>query len=224
MTEGGFYQQKRTNPQAVAIVVLLHGAALTALLTIKGDLVRRIVDRPTNVQFIPQPKIPPEKPKPQPPQPRQVPQTHIATPQPIVRTQPLGPLFPQAPINPLPPPLPGPIASTTIDLPPVPPQPPHKSQSARARADLSSYVHDTDYPDAALRNDEQGTTRFRLQVAADGHVTDCIVTGSSGSSALDAATCRLMKTRARFAPARDSNGNPTNDTVANAIHWVLPAG
>jgi protein TonB len=61
-------------------------------------------------------------------------------------------------------------------------------------------------------------------VTPDGRVGDCAVTGSSGSNALDAATCRLMKSRARFAPARDSDGKPTTDTVANAIKWVLPEG
>jgi protein TonB len=224
MTEGGFYQQKRMSPQAVAIVVLLHGAALTALVMAKGDVVSRIIRTPTKVDFIPEPPPPPDKPLPQPTQKPQPVQTRIDTPPPIIKTPLVGPVISQPPIKWSPPTAPGLVVATAIDLPPVPPQPPHKSQSARARADLSTYVHDTDYPDSAIRNEEQGTTRFRLQVAADGHVTDCIVTGSSGSSALDAATCRLMKSRARFAPARDSSGDPTADTVANAIHWVLPAG
>ncbi|HYD36402.1 MAG TPA: energy transducer TonB, partial [Allosphingosinicella sp.] len=55
-----------------------------------------------------------------------------------------------------------------------------------------------------------------------GRVTDCTVTASSGSAALDSATCRLMKQRARFTPARDSDGHPTSDSVSNAIRWVLP--
>jgi hypothetical protein len=33
-----------------------------------------------------------------------------------------------------------------------------------------------------------------------------------------------MKSRARFEPARDSDGKPTGDTVSNAIKWVLPDG
>jgi protein TonB len=107
---------------------------------------------------------------------------------------------------------------------PVPPPPRLTIEPARARADLHSYVSNADYPDAAIRNEEQGTTRFRLLVGANGKVVDCAITGSSGSSALDSATCRLMKSRARFTPAHDSSGNPTTDSVASAIRWVLPDG
>ena len=73
-----------------------------------------------------------------------------------------------------------------------------------------------------MRNEEQGTTRFRLAVGANGQVTECSVIGSSGSSALDSATCRLMKQRARFVPARDSHDKATTDSVTSAIRWVLP--
>jgi protein TonB len=52
-------------------------------------------------------------------------------------------------------------------------------------------------------------------------VTNCSVTSSSGSSALDAATCRLLTSRARFTPARDSSGNPTTDTVSARIVWRI---
>ena len=223
MTEGGFYQQKRMSPQAVGIVILLHGAALTALLMAKGDIIQRIKDPPIDVRFIADQKPPPEKPKPLPPQKPQVSQSQIDTPRTIVPTPPIGSVLPQIPVNPTPTPLPGPIASATLDLPPVPPPPRRTFEPARAHANLGTYVHNSDYPDSALRNDEQGTTRFRLSVGTDGRVTDCTVTGSSGSSALDAATCRLTKSRARFTPARDASGNPATDNVASAIHWVLPA-
>jgi protein TonB len=103
-----------------------------------------------------------------------------------------------------------------------PAEPTRTVKPARARANLASYVSDEDYPSSAARNEEQGTTRFRLAVGADGRVADCTVTGSSGSSALDSATCRLMKQRARFTPARNSSGDPTSDSVASAIRWVLP--
>jgi protein TonB len=97
-----------------------------------------------------------------------------------------------------------------------------KIEPARARANLASYVSDSDYPASAIRAEQQGTTRFRLSVAPNGKVADCIVTSSSGSPTLDAATCRLMKSRARFTPAKDSDGRPVSDTAASAIRWVLP--
>ena len=223
MTEGGFYPTGRMNPKAAAIVVLLHGAALAALIMAKGDIIQRIVNPPTEVKFIPETKPPHEKVKPQSQKP-QTAQTRLDTPIPIVTPPPTGPVISQPTIVNPPPLPPGPVELARVEPPHVPPPPRVTFEPARAHADLHSYVSNADYPDAAIRGEEQGTTRFRLLVGADGRVKDCTVTGSSGSSSLDSATCRLMKSRARFTPARDSSGNPTTDVVANAIHWVLPDG
>ncbi|HEX2764537.1 MAG TPA: energy transducer TonB, partial [Allosphingosinicella sp.] len=125
-----------------------------------------------------------------------------------------GPIIPE----------PGPVTQPKIETPPPPPPEPRRVEPARARANLASYVSDADYPGGAIRAEEQGITRFRLGVGPDGRVTQCTVTQSSGSSALDSTTCRLMKSRARFTPARDSSGKPTADSVSSAIKWVLPDG
>ena len=92
-------------------------------------------------------------------------------------------------------------------------------EPARARANLASYVAIDDYPVSALQAGEQGTVRFRLNVGSDGRVTGCQVTGSSGSAALDETTCRIMRSRARFTPARDRNGHPAADVVNSSITW-----
>jgi protein TonB len=191
---------------------------------VKGDMIERIVRPPIKVDFIDETKVPPEKVQPQPPHPQQPPQdSHVTVTRPLVDQHTARTFeFP-----PLPPPPPTDFGRGTLvdpPLPPPPPPPPRTVEPARAHADLASYVSSADYPDAALRAEQQGMTRFRLLVGPDGRVTDCIVTGSSGSSSLDATTCRLMKSRARFTPARDSSGKPTTDTVANAIRWVLPDG
>src|SRR3954471_20556390 len=193
MTEGGFYQARRTNPKAVAVVVLLHGAALTALIMAKGEAIERIVHRPIEVYPVPLPPPPPPHPVPPRPQPRKA-QSQLDTPKPIVTPPPTGPVTPPSTFDP--PPLPpGPVIIAKVDPIPVPPPPRLTIEPARARADLHSYVSNADYPDAAIRNEEQGTTRFRLLVGANGKVVDCAIPGSSGSSALDSATCRLMKSR-----------------------------
>jgi protein TonB len=223
MTEAGYYQQKRISPIGMATVVLLHGTVLTALLMAKGDFVQRIIDPPTHIDFIPENPVPPEKLPPQPPKPHTA-QTRMDTPKPLVKTPPTGPTVYDSPIPWTPPAPPGPTPTVLTDPIPLPPPTRRTFEPARARANLGSYVSNADYPDSASRDGEQGTTRFRLSVGPDGRVTDCTVTGSSGSSALDATTCRLMKSRARFTPARDSNGNPATDNVASAIHWELPAG
>ena len=94
---------------------------------------------------------------------------------------------------------------------------------SRATANLASYLSDADYPAEAIRNGEEGTTGFELQVGTDGSVTACHILQSSGSRSLDEASCRIMQARARFSPARDQAGNPVPDIVRSRIRWVMPA-
>jgi TonB family protein len=90
----------------------------------------------------------------------------------------------------------------------------------RARANLASYVSDDDYPASALKRGEQGRVAFSLAIGADGRVADCRITRSSGSSALDNATCRIMRSRARFTPARNALGHPAPGTHDGELRWL----
>jgi protein TonB len=221
MMEGAFHQQKRTSPTALTIVLLMHGAGLTALALAKSEVLGPRHEPPIVVDTIPEQKPPPPEPVEKP----------LLPPDPVVtHTPPIVPMpAPPTPValQPLPPlpqaVLPQPAQAVELRADPPAPAKAKKVEPARAKANLASYVSDEDYPSNAARNEEQGTTRFRLGVGADGKVTECSVTGSSGSSALDSATCRLMKSRARFTPARDSDGKPTTDSVTSAIRWVLPS-
>ena len=224
MPEAALNHAHRPNRTAIAVVVLMHGAAITALGLSKMEVIRSgpIVTKIFDIPNPPPPETPPPPPieKVQLP-PRHVPEIYVPTPPfPAPTAQPRVDASPR-PIPETPPYTPPGPVTIEPSSPPLPPEP-KKIESARARANLSSYVSDSDYPAAALRAEEQGTARFRLNVGADGRVESCTITGSSGSSALDAATCRIMKSRARFTPARNSDGQPTGDTVANAIRWVLP--
>ena len=58
----------------------------------------------------------------------------------------------------------------------------------------------------------KGTVQASLTIGPDGRVVGCNVTRSSGNSSLDGATCNILRRRAKFTPARDSNGKPTTDT------------
>lgn len=93
---------------------------------------------------------------------------------------------------------------------------------ARAKVNLAGLFSDLDYPAAAVAAREEGPVAFRLDVGPNGRVEGCAITGSSGSAELDSATCRLLTSRARFTPARDSAGNPVQDSVAGRIVWRLP--
>ena len=107
--------------------------------------------------------------------------------------------------------------------PPAPPPPkPKLASGATPRSNPGSWATNDDYPSAALRAEEEGVTGFRLTVGTDGRVSECSVTSSSGSSTLDAATCKLITRRARFTPAKDADGNPVTDTYSNRIRWQIP--
>lgn len=93
---------------------------------------------------------------------------------------------------------------------------------AQARADLASYILDSDYPDSEIGTHQQGRVTFQIRIGTNGRVIGCIVTGSSGTYAFDAATCRIMRSRARFTPARDAQGNPAEDAQTATIIWRLP--
>ncbi len=201
---------------AIVIVALLHallgyafvtGLAFNVVKKVAADLKTFNVEEPPPPEEEPPPP-PPETPQPPPP---------VTSPPPINRFENLAP----APVvAPPPPPVIVPAPPPVVVAPPPPP-PPRTVEPARARANLPSLVSDSDYPASALRNEEQGTTGFRLTIGTDGRVTNCVVTSSSGSSALDTATCRIMRSRARFTPARNNLGEPTTDTHNARITWRI---
>ena len=200
---------------SIVLVAILHallgyafvtGLAYKFVKTVQEDLKTFDVEEPP----------PPEEEPPPPPKQVELPPPPTAPP-PIVRTQITTPTI----IAPPPPPVVIRPPVITPPPPPAPPPPPPRIEPARARTNLASYVSNDDYPASALRNEEEGTTRFRLTVGTNGRVTDCTVTSSSGSPALDSATCRIMRARARFTPARDSSGNPTSDTYSSSITWRI---
>lgn len=225
MKEGAFHQPRKGSPTALTIVVLMHGAAIAALAASKIDVAAIVRPKPTVIIPVPVPPPPPpvEDPPPTVELPR-APSTPVVPPRIVPTPQPPTDLVTTAEIKPLPPIIPARPAETIVLPAPPPPQPapPRKVEAARAKANLASYVSNADYPAAALRSEDEGTTRFRLTVAPDGKVSACTVTQSSGSRVLDEATCRIMKRRARFTPARGSDGRPTSDTVGSAIRWELP--
>jgi periplasmic protein TonB len=141
-----------------------------------------------------------------------------------------APMYPPVPMVVLPPaptPLrpPGTVGAypyPVIMAPPRPP-PPLRTPPRRARSNLQTYFSPDDYPAPALRAEAQGVTSVRLIIGPDGRVSDCVVTASSGTAALDAATCRILHTRARYFPARDATGTATSGGDEGRIRWTLPA-
>ncbi|HEY1604066.1 MAG TPA: energy transducer TonB [Allosphingosinicella sp.] len=206
---------------AIVLVALIHallgyafvtGLAFNVVKKVAADLKTFNVTEPPPPDQKPPPPPPPQTNTPPPPQ--------IVAPPAIIRTN-VAPVQIQTTqvIRPQPPTLTAPPAP-----PPAPPAspPPPRIEPAHAKASLQGLISAEDYPPAAQRDNVTGTVRVRLQIGTNGRVTGCSVTGSSGSAALDSATCRLLTSRARFTPAHDSSGNAVADTVnAPPIRWQL---
>lgn len=103
---------------------------------------------------------------------------------------------------------------------PQPPAPPSGVAATPARQ-LSGQITSDDYPAAAIRAEQQGTVRIRFVVGADGRASACEVAESSGSAALDSASCQLTVRRFRFRPAT-RDGVPVQSMATRSITWRLP--
>jgi len=205
----------RSRVWAIVGVAVLHALLAYAFVTgLAYKFVKNVQEDLKTFDVTEEPPPPPDEPPP--PQPKQDIPPPVTAPPSIIRMP-----TTQTIVAPPPPP-PAPTFIPAPPAPPAPPPAPRTVEPARARANLASYVSDADYPASAIRADEQGTTGFSLQIGSDGRVTACSVTSSSGSAALDSATCRIMRSRARFTPARNNLGQPTTDSTSGRIRWVLP--
>lgn len=221
------YAQRRevgTN-RTVAIIVVAIVHLILGYVIVTGlayNVIKQAAEdlKTFNVEEEPPPPV--EEPPPPPPD-QPIPETPppVVSPPPIVRTQ--TPPPPIQTVREAPPPVITPRAPAAPPRPPAPPPPPpvQTVPPRSATGDLQGLFRGDDYPQSALRNEEEGSVTARLTVGPNGRVTNCDVTSSSGSRALDSTTCRVLRSRARFTPARDSRGNPTTDTVTQRIRWVL---
>ena len=204
---------------AIVIVALVHALLGYAIVTGLAFNVIKKAAEDLKTFDVEEPPPPPEEPPPPPDMP-DVPPPPM-TPPPILRPPVQTPPIRVVETPNIPPPQP-PIPIAQPVRPPPPPPPPVKRQQAKsATGSLQGLFGTDDYPAAALDNEEEGRTSVRLTIGANGRVADCQVSSSSGSRALDSATCRVIRSRARFTPAMDSNGNPTSDTFSQTIVWRL---
>jgi hypothetical protein len=94
---------------------------------------------------------------------------------------------------------------------------------SRATANLASFLTPNDYPDVAIREAKDGTVGFMLLVDEKGQIADCMLTMTSNVPVLDAQSCAILSTRAKFRPAIGPDGLPARDAVSSRIRWVMPA-
>ncbi|HEX8839094.1 MAG TPA: TonB family protein [Sphingomicrobium sp.] len=167
----------------------------------------------------------PPPPEPPPPPPKDMPKVPPppTQPPPLVRVNTPPPPTIQTVESPAPPPPQLPPVVAAPPAPPAPVPPPRKVQSAQsAKGDLRTLFSADDYPAAAQAAGAEGTAQAQLTIGPDGRVIGCNLVRSTGNSALDSATCNILRRRAKFTPARDSSGNATTDTVSTPpIVWRL---
>jgi len=201
---------------AIIIVALIHVAVGYALITgLAYSAVKKAIERVTTVDINEPPPPPPDTPPPPepdtpPPPVAPPPPINISVAPPPIQVQPNIP--PPAPVIRIVPPA----------APPAPPPPRFTPKGATPKGNPGSWATTDDYPSRALREEREGVTRFTVQVSPEGRVTNCSVTGSSGSPDLDDAACRSITRRARFNPATDGEGQPTSGTYSNSVRWQIP--
>lgn len=85
-----------------------------------------------------------------------------------------------------------------------------------------SWITTDDYPSSSLRNGEQGTVEFRLEIDTRGSPTSCTVIDPSASATLNEVTCNLLMARAHFVPLRDEDGDKVRGTYSSSVRWEIP--
>ena len=80
-----------------------------------------------------------------------------------------------------------------------------------------------DYPDKAVMWHQQGYVTVSFTVSTEGRVANCQLARSSGYPVLDEVPCKLLTKRARFTPAKDSNGAPVATQASTSFaFWTVP--
>jgi protein TonB len=200
----------------IMVVIIQFGLGYAIVTGLAYNVIKKTVQDLKTFDVEEQPP-PPEEPPPPPKDMPKVPPPPTIPP-PLVRME-----SPPPPIQVVESPAP-PVIPPVIQAPPPPPAPPppRKVQSASARGDVRSIFSTDDYPASALASGAQGTAQAQLTIGPDGRVQGCNLVRSTGNGALDQATCNILRRRAKFTPARDSNGNPTTDTITTPpITWRL---
>jgi protein TonB len=202
--------QSKARTAAIVLVILLHLVLGYALVTgLAFNVIKKAVkDLKT---FDVKEAVPPPPP---PPPPVDIPPPPVVVPPPIVQTVQPPPMIQVAPPPPAAPP-PAPVIHVDAK--------PQVAKPAVLRGDANFGITNDDYPSDAQRNNEEGVTRFTYDITADGRMANCHVTGTSGSSSLDTATCTLATRRARWKPAQDASGNPIETKgLSRSIRWQIP--
>lgn len=197
---------------AIIIVVLIHLAVGYALVTgLAYSATKKLIERVTTVDV--------EEPEPEPEEPPPPPPDEVMPPPPVAPPPPINVSTTPPPIQTVTtPPPPAPVIP--IAAPPPPPPSQARGVSPRNQRSWASRIQQN-YPSRAVRDGTEGTVGVAVTVNAEGRVSACSVTSSSGSSILDRAACDGMERYARFEPALNAAGNPISASWSTRIVYRL---
>jgi protein TonB len=215
-----YVDQNMGKERTVAAVITAAILAIVGYMFYTGlafNVIKKAAQDLNVIDIKDQPPPPPKVPPP-PPKQEKAPPPPISAPPPLV-SAPTPPVFTAPPPPPYTPPAPPTI---TPPAPPAPPAKPSQASGLKPKGAPGDWVTSDDYPPGALRNEEQGSTGFKLSVGPDGRVTGCTVTRSSGFPDLDDTACKLLPRRARFTPAKDTAGNGMAAEYSSTIRWQIP--
>ena len=197
------------------MTVALHIVLVYAMI---HGLARKIVEvvlPPLETKIIEEVKPPaPDKPPPPPP-PKLVQPPPPFIPPPEVRIQMPVQAAPAITVSPTPPP-PAPV----VIAPAPPPPAPVAIVLATAPETIADSCERPPYPAAWRRAGETGEVRLRLQVEANGRVSEARIEKSSGFRRLDEAA-REAALECRYRPGMGSDGKPMKATVTKIYAWRL---
>jgi TonB family protein len=95
--------------------------------------------------------------------------------------------------------------------------------AAQLSAPLSKemWFKGTDTPVAQLAKIGHARVLIRITVDPNGALLGCNVEESSGDALIDGLACKLTRQRARFVPARASDGSPSYGVRRLPVHWLI---
>jgi DNA-binding CsgD family transcriptional regulator len=111
------------------------------------------------------------------------------------------------------------IAGVSLGPPAVVSPPAVALPPAQPKRSLSTLFDPQDYPMGVSDKDALRSVGIRLGVMANGRASTCAIERSSGNAKLDNATCRILKSRARFVPATASDGSTVPSLYVGTVEW-----
>ncbi len=216
-----YADQELSNSRIVSIIVVALIHVLAVWLLISGLAIsafKEVVERVATVDIEEPEEVIEDEPPPPPPDEVRIPPPYVPPP-PMVLSTGTPPRQETVIID-------RPLVRDTPTPTPTPTPTATRTQS-RARAvspdGLSrwSVRISNNYPSRAVRQEIEGNVGVSVVIGADGRVTSCSVSNSSGSDILDEAACDGMQRYARYTPALDDAGNPTTGRNSMTIVYQL---